>query len=160
MGQTVYLLDESDPLPPDRCTGRLYVTTLNALETGAAAPQRTVDLALPDCDWRYSALHASSLGQGGYLLALRTRCVWNAENEECEEEAYVVELLDPAATPAVVSSYRLARTTVNWWRMANVSRNLEGIALGPDGALYLVSDNRWRLNRQPKTLLLRIPRRR
>ena len=85
--------------------------------------------------------------------------MWNAETKSCDEDAYVVELLDPAATPTVVSSYRFPETTVNWWRMANVSRNLEGIALGPDGALYLVSDNRWSLDRQPKTLLIRIPRR-
>ncbi len=157
--QTVYLLDERDHLPGGGCTSRLYVTTLNALETGAPAPTRTIDLALPDCDWRYSALHAATVGRRTYLLALRTYCVWNAETKSCDEDAYVVELLDPAATPTVVSSYRFPETTVNWWRMANVSRNFEGIALGPDDALYLVSDNRWSLDRQPKTLLLRIPRR-
>jgi hypothetical protein len=159
VGQTVYLLDERDPLEPDRCASRLYVTTLKALEGGAAAPQRTIELALPDCNWRYSDLHAASLGERTYLLALRTYCVWSAENESCDENAYVVEILDPAATPPVISSYRFPEATVQWWRMANVSRNLEGIALGPDGALYLVSDNRWVHGRQPKTLLLRIPRR-
>lgn len=159
VGQTVYLLDERDHLPGGQCTSRLYVTTLNALETGAPAPTRTIELALPDCDWRYSALHAAPVGRRTYLLALRTRCVWNAETESCDEDAYVVELLNPAATPTVVSSYRFLETTVRWWRMANVSRNLEGIALGPDGAIYIVSDNRWFQGRQPKTLLLRIPRR-
>ncbi|MFQ5893032.1 MAG: hypothetical protein ACE5H5_01840 [Nitrospinota bacterium] len=157
VGTRVYLLDERDHLPSGRCASRLYVTTLSALEAGGRAPPITIDLTLPDCDWRYTALHPVTIGPRAYLLALRTRCSWNEATQACEKDEYILELLNPAGAPVVTSSYRFPETTIRWWRMANVSRNLEGIVVGPDGALYLASDNRWVLDREPKSLLLRIP---
>lgn len=156
VGDTVYVLDERDELPGGGCVGRIYVTDLASLESGKGSPAR-VDLPLPDCDWRYTCLDSTVVNERTYLLTLRKRCVWNSETEECDNDEFVVEMLDLAASQPVVSSYRFPESNVVWWRLAKVARNLEGITVGPDGDLYLVSDNRWFQDRRPKTLLLHIP---
>lgn len=158
-GGKVYLLDELDHLPGGGCAGRLYVTTLAALEAGSLSQPASLSLPLPNCQWRYTDVYPTPIGERVYLLALKTYCSWNQEAKECDEDQYVVELIDPEVEPKVVSSYHFPEVQVGWWRMANVSRNLEGIAIGPDGSLYIVSDNRWTNGRQLKSLLLRIPKR-
>jgi hypothetical protein len=120
---------------------------------------KTVELELPDCSWRYTDLAVLLLEERRLLLALRTRCLKKPGSQSCDEEAYVVELLEPWAEKPVISRAEFPSSLIEWWKKAPVSRNLEGLAAGPDGALYLVSDNRWHGGQMPKTLLLRVPRR-
>lgn len=119
-----------------------------------------MSLPLPDCQWRYTDIHPLYVGERLYLLALKTFCAEGPdEGRECEDDDYVVEIINPEGEPKVVSSYHFPEAVVRWWRMADVSRDLEGIAVGGDGALYIVSDNRWDGDHQPKSLLIRIPKR-
>jgi hypothetical protein len=159
VGGRLYILDERDRLPEGGCAGRLYVTTLSALEEGAYDKAERSSLPLPNCQWRYTDLNHTDFGERTYLIALKVRCAWNQETLECEEDEYVIELINPQAGPKVVSSYRFPESAVNWWRVARVSRNLEGITVGPDGALYIVSDNLWNKGQEVKSLLLRVPKR-
>lgn len=155
----VYLLDEQDVLPGGGCAARLYTTTLGGLEAGGSGGAQALSLPLPDCHWRYTDIHPLYVGERLYLLALKTFCATSREGSECEDDAYAVEIINPQGATKVVSSYHFTEAAVRWWRMADVSRNLQGLAIGGDGALYIVSDNRWEGDRRPKSLLIRIPKR-
>lgn len=158
-GGALYLLDEQDTLPGGGCAGRLYSMSLQSLEAGGPASPQTVSLPLPSCRWLYSDIHPVAVGERLYLLALKTFCSRAQEDQECDEEEYVVELMSTDAASTVVSSYHFPEPALRWWKMANVSRNLEGVAVGHDGSLYIVSDNRWAGDLRPKSLLIRVPKR-
>ncbi len=107
-------------------------------------------IALPDCDWRLTGLE---LWQGE-LLALKT---------QFPGERYELIAIDPdsGASRTVVELTELLRAV----RREGWHNNVEGVAVTPDGTLWLVSDNAWTLvvddpeppKSHEKTLLLRIP---
>lgn len=158
-GGRLYILDERDRLATGACAGRLYSMSLAELESGSFEGAASFELPLPNCQWRYTDLHAASIGERPYLLALKSRCYRSRPTLECDEDEYAVELINPEAGPTVVSSYHFPEATMRWWRRASVSRNLEGITVGPGGDLYIVSDNLWPQGGTVKSLLLRVPKR-
>jgi hypothetical protein len=144
----LWLLLERQGTPETGCVSTIYPLrrTGGTLEEDGAP----LTIALPNCDWRLTGLE---LWQGE-LLALKT---------QFPGERYELIAIDPAtgATRKVLELTELLRSVRrNGWH-----NNVEGVAVTPDGTLWLVSDNAWTLviddpeppKSHERTLLMRIP---
>jgi len=144
----LWVLLEREGTPETGCVSTIY----QLRRTGGALEEEGAPLtiALPDCDWRLTGLELWR----GELLALKT---------QFPGERYEVIAIDPAsgASRTVLELTGLLRSV----RREGWHNNVEGIAVTPDGTLFLVSDNAWTLviddpeppKSHEKTLLMRIP---
>lgn len=147
-GRTVYLLLERSGTTATGCASRIWNLRRNAEALHSRGDP--IEVELEDCAWRLTGL----AWWRGRLIALKT---------QYPGERYVVVTVDleTGATEVVADLTELLRSlAAEGW-----SNNVEGIAIGSDGSLWLVADNAVTgviddplpgLARD-RTLLLRIP---
>jgi len=147
-GRTVYLLLERSGTTATGCASRIWILRRNAEALHSRGDP--IEVELEDCAWRLTGL----AWWRGRLIALKT---------QYPGERYVVVTVDleTGATEVVADLTELLRSlAAEGW-----SNNVEGIAIGSDGSLWLVADNAVTgviddplpgLARD-RTLLLRIP---
>jgi len=123
-GERLYLLLERRGDPSTGCSSVIY--PLQIRQESLRLDGDPIVVLLDDCTWRLTALELC----GGRLLALKTRY---------PGEEYVLLEIDPSSG--------------DWWEVFDLTElaralpaegwgnNLEGMAVGLDGRLYLVSDN-------------------
>ncbi len=147
-GRVLYLLLERSGNPTNGCSSKIYRSMIRAghLEL----EEWPLVVKLEDCAWRLTGL----AWWGESLLALKT---------QFPGERYEVIQINPKSREwrVVLDATGLLRSLANQgW-----SNNVEGIAVAPDGALWLVADNAVTgivdetlpPKGDRKTLLLRIP---
>jgi hypothetical protein len=147
-GETVYLLLERSGTTSTGCVSRIW--SLHRSNEGLRSLGVPIDVALEDCAWRLTGL----TWFGSRLLALKTQ--YPGERYEI-----VAVDLETGSTEVVADLTDFLRSiTRQGW-----SNNVEGIAIGTDGSLWLVADNAvtgviddpFPGLAKDRTLLLRIP---
>ncbi len=123
-GRTVYLLLERSGNDTTGCVSRIWgLHRTDALLRSTDGP---IEVALEDCAWRLTGL----AWWGGRLIALKT---------QFPGERYEIVTVDLSSgvTEVVIDLTDLLRSLARQgW-----SNNVEGIAVGDDGSLWLVADN-------------------
>jgi hypothetical protein len=144
----LFLLLERSREPDGGCVSVIYPMDIGEHELVAAGAPLVLDLE--DCNWRLTGLEL----RDGRLVGLKTRYPG--------EEYQIVEI-DPASGEwsVLMDITELARALEEeGW-----GNNLEGVAIGPGGDLFMISDNAVTdISRTPepppgrdRTLLLRLP---
>jgi hypothetical protein len=122
-GEIVLLLERSGTLETG-CVSRIF--RLRRTGSHLVSQGEPVDVRLEDCAWRLTGLAWSS----GRLIALKTQ--YPGERYEI-----VAVDLESGATEVLLDLTDLLRSLeAEGW-----SNNVEGLAVTPDGALWLVADN-------------------
>jgi len=123
-GRYIHLLLERSGDPTSGCVSRLWLLRIDG--DRLVAEGTPVDIPLEDCNWRLTGL----AWMDGRLLGLKTQYPG--------ERYQVVEIDRIGGTFEVVqdlTEYLRGVRTAGW------GNNVEGIAIGPDGALWLIGDN-------------------
>lgn len=123
-GGYIHLLLERSGEPETGCVSRLWLLRFD--DHRLVAEGTPIDLPLEDCNWRLTGL----AWMGGRLLGLKTQ--YPGERYE------IVEIDRVAGSLEVVQDLTdyLRGVRADGW-----GNNVEGIAIGPDGALWLIGDN-------------------
>lgn len=123
-GRFIYLLLERSSRPGGGCESKVFKMRVSA--DVLKAEGRPILVSLEDCTWRLTGLDFWH----GRLLALKSKFPGNR---------YEVIAIDPDGETwetVLDLTEKLRSVTEDRW-----GNNVEGIAVGGDGALYLVSDN-------------------
>lgn len=147
-GQRIYLLHERSRQGLS-CQAEIYPLTLAGDSLTADGPP--VIIPLDDCRWRMAGLAMDD----DRLVAIRSRY---------PGEEYHIVAIDPASgtREVLLDITELGRSL----RGRGWGNNLEGLVIGPDGALFLISDNAdtpMAVTSKPppaeeRTALIRLPR--
>ena len=123
-GRYIQLLLERSGSPETGCVSRLWLLRLDG--DRLIAEGTPIDLALEDCNWRLTGL----AWMGERLIGLKTQ--YPGERYE------IVEIDRMSGEIEVVQDLTdyLRGVRADGW-----GNNVEGIAIGDDGALWLISDN-------------------
>jgi hypothetical protein len=148
-GRYIHLLLERSGDSTSGCVSRLWLLRIDG--DRLIAEGTPVNIPLEDCNWRLTGL----AWMDGRLLGLKTQ--YPGERYE------VVEIDRIGGTFEVVQDLTEYLRGV---RAAGWGNNVEGIAIGPDGALWLIGDNAvtgviddpYPPETDEKALLVRIPK--
>ncbi len=144
----VFLLLERSRLAPGECVSTIF--RLRWDRDQLLPSEQPLILPLEDCNWRLSALEYFR----GHLLALKTRFPGP------RYELISVDVESGRSTLLLDLDEVINRAEAEGWHS-----NIEGMALGADGALWIVSDNAMTRRAESeippearrRTLLLKIP---
>jgi len=148
-GRYIHLLLERSGDPESGCVSRLWLLRIHG--DRLVAEGLPINITLEDCNWRLTGL----AWMDGRLLGLKT---------QYPGERYEIIAIDRiAGTHEVVQDFTdyLRGVRATGW-----GNNVEGIAIGEDGALWLIGDNAvtgviddpYPPRTDEKALLVRIPR--
>ena len=149
-GRYIHLLLERSGDPASGCVSRLWLLRIDG--DRLIAEGTPINIPLEDCNWRLTGL----VWMDGRLLGLKTQ--YPGERYE------VVEIDRIGGTFEVVQDLTEYLRGV---RAAGWGNNVEGIAIGDDGALWLIGDNAvtgviddpYPPETDEKALLVKIPKR-
>ena len=147
-GNRIFVLLERSGNEENGCVSRVF--RFGRRDTDLVAEGVPLEVELEDCNWRLTGL----AWWGNQLLALKTRFPGE------RYQVVTIDLIDGHSSVVLEMTDFLRSLGERGW-----SNNVEGIAVTPDGALWLVADNAVTgiiddprpPRTDEKTLLVRIP---
>jgi len=149
-GRYIHLLLERSGDPASGCVSRLWLLRID--DDRLIAAGTPINIPLEDCNWRLTGL----VWMDDHLLGLKTQ--------------YPGERYEIVAINRISGTFEVLQDLTEYLRgvrAAGWGNNVEGIAIGEDGALWLIGDNAvtgviddlYPPETDEKALLVRIPKR-